>query len=284
MAVDPSTMPAQAPARLAESGRLADVVAPDSPARAELADAARRYARPLQIHVSGRVGSGRATCVRALGERLSVAASSDRDDRDADLWLHVLTGPPRGADTDMLARLPADRTIVVLNKADTHRDRFVAAEVAGRCAEQIDRTVIPVSALLACTAVTDVELGFLRGLARAGEMMPAMAGAFLTAGPDDERSLRGAVLRRIDRAGIEVALDLLAADPDDTVDAAMLDRELWQRSGIDDVIAPIRERVGVVRRWRLAELRTRLEIIAARGHDRDAVEPLLRQLAESEAA
>lgn len=282
MAIDPSGVSAESPARLAETGRLADVVALDSPARAELADAALRYARPLGVLVGGRAGSGRATCARALRERLSVAASSDPDGRDADLWIHVLTGPPRSSDGEMLARLPTDRTIVVLNKADTHRDRHVAAEIARRCGEQIDRVVIPVSALLACAAVTEAELGFLRGLARSGETMPAMAGAFLAAGPDDERAVRAAVLRRIGRSGIEVALDLLA-EPD-AVDAATLNHELWQRSDIDDLIAPIRERVGVVRRWRLLELRTRLETIAARGHDRDAVEPLLRQLAESEAA
>lgn len=282
MANDPSTVSPDTPARLAESGRLAEVVAPDSPARAELADAARRYARPLQVRVTGRAGSGRATFARALHERLSVAASSDTGRDDADLWMHVLTGPPRAHDRDMLARSPTDRTIVVLNKSDTHRDPIVAAAAAARCAEQIDRAVIPVSALLACAAVTVDELGFLRELALNGGEMPAMAGAFLSAGPDHERVLRTALMRRLDRTGIEIALELLTADPDG-IDTTMLNRELWRRSGIDEVIGPITERVGWVRQWRLVELRTRLETIAARGHDRDAVEPLLAQLAETEA-
>ncbi|MEE4022213.1 hypothetical protein V1Y59_03900 [Gordonia sp. PKS22-38] len=279
---DETIAPDSALARLAESGRLAEVVDVASPVRAELDAAARRYTRPLHVRVSGRPGSGRDTCVRALGARLAVSAARDgASDDDADLWVHVLTGPARQADRDVLDTLPTDRTLVLLGKSDTHRDRQVADAVAAECAEGIGRPVHPVSALLACADVTEAELDLLRRMSATGETVPVMSGGFLAAGGDDERSTRTSLLRGLDRAGIGIALDLLAREPGGTDpadnDPAEINRELWARSGFDDLIPAIRGCMEPVRQWRLIELRARLEGVAARGPDRDAVEHLLQQ-------
>src|SRR5690606_40829131 len=56
-------------------------------------------------------------------------------DADADLWVLVLAGPPRHADHDLLRSAPADRTLVVLGKADTHPDWDTAVAVARRWSE-----------------------------------------------------------------------------------------------------------------------------------------------------
>ncbi|MEE3849994.1 hypothetical protein VZC37_06600 [Gordonia sp. LSe1-13] len=277
---DETTAQDSALARLAESGRLAEVVDVASPVRADLDAAARRYTRPLHVRVSGRPGSGRDTCVRALGARLAVSAARDgASDDDADLWVHVLTGPARHADRDVLDTLPTDRTLVLLGKSDTHRDRQVADAVAAECAEGIGRPVHPVSALLACADVTEAELTLLRRMSATGESVPVMSGGFLAVGADDERSTRASLLRGLDRAGIGIALDLLAREPDagTDYDPAEINGALWARSGFDDLIPVIRGCMEPVRQWRLVELRARLEIVAARGRDRDAVEHLLQQ-------
>ncbi|MFW0783081.1 hypothetical protein AAFP35_01050 [Gordonia sp. CPCC 206044] len=282
-------------ARMAESGRLGELVAPSSPARPHLDDAARRYARPLQVQICGRPGTGRDTLARALHERLSVTAigpgeTSAVEVADADLWIEVLTGPPRRADHEHLSGLPPDRTIVVLGKSDTHADPEAVAQV---CAAQTGVSVYPVSGLLACADLGADEFDYLRRLAAAGETMPPMAGQFLVGtvlgcpeppgvGPflGDERSLRADLLRRVDRYGIETALALIISESRGAVDVRSLNVELRRHSGIGRLFAPISERVETVRFWRLVELRARLEIIAAAGVDRDAVEHLLQNEAD----
>ncbi|NDZ94511.1 hypothetical protein G3I13_09385 [Streptomyces sp. SID6673] len=284
--------------RVVESGRLVALVDPSSPARAELDVAVRRYGRPLQVQVGGRPGTGRDTFARALRERLSVTAIGPGeadgnvdapDPWTADLWMYVLSGPPRAADRTALAQMPADRTVVVLGKADTHGSPEAAADVAAECAQHLGVPVQAVSQLLACADLSDDEFDLLRRLVAAGQTMPSMSGQFLTptltgqpvadgAGPfrGDERVLRAGLLRRVDRRGIEVALDLLAADDQAAADVSALNTALHGRSGIDQLVTSIRERVDLVRYWRLTELRSRLEIVAARGWDRDVIEQLLR--------
>ncbi|MGC5256076.1 hypothetical protein ACPXCG_06955 [Gordonia sp. DT218] len=291
----PMTPSTNALARVVESGRLVALVDPSSPARAELDLAVRRYGRPLQVQVDGRPGTGRDTFARALRERLSVTAigpgEADRradapDPWMADLWMYVLSGPPRAADRTAIAQMPADRTVVVLGKADTHGSPEAAAAA---CAEHLGVPVLAVSQLLACADLSADEFDFLRRLAAAGETMPSMSGQFLTptlsgypgpegAGPfhGDERVLRAGLLRRVDRRGIDLALHLLAADDPAAADVAALNTALQGRSGIVRLVTSIRERVDLVRHWRLTELRSRLEIVAARGWDRDVIEHLLQ--------
>ncbi|GAA1482035.1 hypothetical protein GCM10009624_24750 [Gordonia sinesedis] len=270
------------------AGDLAAALARDSPAalvpdtsplRADLAAAGDRYVRSLVVGVGGRPGVGRDTMARALRERLAVTAVGPGEDPDADadvdVWVYVLTGPARAADVAALHTLAADRTIVVLGKADTLDDADATVADVER---SVGRPVLAVSALLACADLSDDELDFLRELVAAGVPMPSMAGAFLAGAPTGsrQRAYRLALLRRLDRRGIEIAMDLIA-DRDPVADAAAtMNRELWAHSGIDAVVPAIAGHVDRVRYWRDVELRSRLDRAAARGPDRERVEELLR--------
>ncbi|MGV9709372.1 hypothetical protein ACWDTI_01720 [Gordonia sp. NPDC003424] len=283
--------------RAADDGRLGEVVAESSPARVDLEAAARRYARPLHVQVCGRPGTGRDTLARALREHLAVTAigpgEAAEGRADADLWVYLLTGPPRADDHRALVDLPNDRTIAVLGKADIHDDPGVAAEIAAGCAARLGRPVYPVSPLLACADLRDDEFDFLRRLVAAGEEMPSMAGHFLTgslagrpapSGAEpflgDERALRAALLRRVDRSGVEHALALIADGHPAGADVAGVNRALRARGGLDALVAPVRDRIEVVRHWRAVELHAQVTRIAARGAERDAIEHLLQSEAQ----
>ena len=166
----------------AEQGRLVDLVDPVSPLVPVLAGAGRRFLRPLHVQVVGRPGTGRDTMARALRERLSLTVIGPGEDEqgaaDADLWILVLAGPPRRADRELFASLPADRLLVVLGKADTHGDWDAAVAVAASCAGRLDTPVYPVSQLLACADLDDAEFAALATMAAAGVGMPSMAGRF----------------------------------------------------------------------------------------------------------
>lgn len=292
MSQAPGNDSASALIRAADQGRLGDIVPATSPARAELDAAAARYTRPLQVQVCGRAGTGRDTLARALREQLSITAigpgEADEGYVDADLWMYLLTGPPRGADHRGLAALPGDRTIVVLGKADVHGDPEEAELLAARCAQRIRQPVHAVSPLLACADLRDDEFAFLRRLVAAGAEMPSMAGHFLTdtiagrptpAGAPpflgDERALRAGLLRRVDQYGIDRALTFIADGRPAGADVAALNLELRAMGRMAVLLEPVRRRVEQVRYWRAMELRAAVARIAARGHDRDAIEHLL---------
>ncbi|NED70487.1 hypothetical protein G3I15_57170, partial [Streptomyces sp. SID10244] len=76
--------------------------------------------------------------------------------------------------------MPADRTVVVLGKADTHGSPEAAADVAAECAQHLGVPVQAVSQLLACADLSDDEFDLLRRLVAAGQTMPSMSGQFLT--------------------------------------------------------------------------------------------------------
>ncbi|MGP3706749.1 hypothetical protein [Gordonia paraffinivorans] len=263
----------------AERGELARLVDPASPLVPILDAAGCRFLRPLHAHVIGRPGTGRDTMVRALRERLRLTATGPADgagaDADADLWVLVLAGPPRHADHDLLRSAPADRTLVVLGKADTHPDWDTAVAVARRWSTRLGTPVHVVSQLLACADLDDRMFTALTELAAAGAEMPSMAGRFLVGRPGSaERAVREALLRRIDAFGVDTALSLLA-EGSDAADAASLNRTLHALSGVHDLAGPIGERVALVRRRREDEIRAELERAAARGLDRDGAERLL---------
>lgn len=273
------------------SGTLADLVPPGSAARPVLDEAGRRYNRPLLIRLAGRPGTGRDTMARALRERLSVMVIGPGEDADADvdLWVHLLTGPPRAADRAALAALAPDRTLIVLGKADIHlggpdddpddacQGSPELAAVRAEVSAQSNCPVVAVSALLACADLDADELDFLRELVAAGEHMPSMAAHFLTGGPGSrQRLMRTALLRRLDRYGIEVVMDLIASGDSAAADAASVNRKLWSLSGIDDLAPVIGEKVAAVRTWRGIQLRRRLDAAAACGIERVTLERLLQ--------
>ncbi|GAC67209.1 hypothetical protein [Gordonia soli] len=268
---------------LLDAGRLVDLLPPGSPARGGVAAANARFTRPLQVQVVGRPGVGRDTMARAVRDRLAVTTigpgEAAEGAADADLWVLLLAGLPRPEDRAALSRLPADRTIVVLGKADTLGERDVALDLAHRSADVLGVSVVAVSQLLSCADVRDDEFDFLRAMVAAGEEMPSMSAEFLTPTgvirDGSERLVRSGLLRRIDQSGIDLALAVLSGDPDAVRTATQLNRILHAAGHIGDLVAPIRERVARVRAWRTVEVRNRLEVIAAGGTDRDAVEHLL---------
>ena len=280
-------------ARALTDGRLVELVDEASPLRPALDAIGRRHSRPLQIQIAGRPGTGRDTMARAVRERLAVTAigpgEAAEGARDADLWLYVLTGPPRRADRKALSALPAELTMVVLGKADTFGDWETATEVAHQCAAVLELPVAPVSQLLACADMRDDEYNFLRMLHHAGEEMPSMAGQFLVGSiahlpvPDDvapletsERLMRANLMSRVDQFGIQAALDLIASGHPASADAAALNTALRNASGIDVLRDAIGDRVGQVRVRRDVQARAALEDLAAAGEDRDVLEQALQ--------
>ncbi|MBM7276474.1 hypothetical protein JTZ10_01760 [Gordonia rubripertincta] len=264
----------------ADQGGLADLVEASSPLVPVLAAAGQRFLRPLHVQVVGRPGVGRDTMARALRERLALTVTGPGEDSraaaDADLWLHVLTGPPRRADRELLSSLPADRVIVVLGKADTHPDWEAAVDVAKRSSTQLGLPVHAVSQLLACADLDAAEFSALTRLAADRPEMPSMAGRFLVGAPgSEERLLRQGLLRRIDAYGISTALRLIAEGSPEAADADALNRALHTRSGVPQLGSAFGDRVGRVRFWREVEIHAELERAAARGSDRENAERLL---------
>ncbi|MCH5641017.1 MULTISPECIES: hypothetical protein [unclassified Gordonia (in: high G+C Gram-positive bacteria)] len=265
--------------RAADAGRLESLVEAGSPLRSTLEIAGRRYLAPLHVQVLGRDGVGRDTMARALRERLSLSVIGPGENdsaADADLWLYVLAGLPRRADVGAVRRLPADRRIVVLGKADTHGDWDTAVQIAAKAADVLRTRVFTVSALLACADLDDDEFAQLRAWVADGVEMPSMAGRFLSGPPGSAaRQMRVGLLRRLDQFGIDLALALIGSGSPAAADVEALNRSLQAASGIADLVEPIRGHIGVVRGWRQIELRAAVERAAAAGLDRDTAEALL---------
>ncbi|MEH3156708.1 MAG: hypothetical protein PGN29_15740 [Gordonia paraffinivorans] len=235
---------------------------------------------PTRVAVRGRAGSGRDTLARALRDRLGVAPIVPGDDLDdADVWCHALVGWPRSEDLVALRRLPADRTVVVLTKADTVGDPDAARDRARECAAVVGVPVHPVSAVLGCVDLSADEVAFLHEMVEAGEPVPSMAATFVV-GDGDERRLRTGLLRRVDQYGLLVVVDeiALAREEGRRLDDRELHRLLVAESGfaalrpVLDAMAPA---VDAHRREVVAGL---LDRLAAAGIERDPIEATLARV------
>ena len=260
----------------------------------------REHARPLSVAVIGRPGTGRKTMVRALRRQLSLdarVAAENMPLSGPDLWCHVLSGPPRAADRELAGRLPVDRTVVVLTKADVYgpvpdisAPVFApgASATAARCVRELGRPVTPVSALWAVAAPTEPQVALLEALAAAGESVPEVAGHFTTptgvgqagaggaaGGHDDEERLRVGLLRTMDRWGVDLAI---RAATDGYSAAGQIETLLHTASGIRSLADVIAGRASAVAGARSRALAVAAERIAARGIERAAAETLLADL------
>lgn len=237
-------------------------------------------AGPPRVAVRGRAGTGRDTLARALRDRLGVAPIVPGDDvTDADIWCHALVGWPRSDDLAAIRRLPAERTVVVLTKADTLGEPEDARGRADDCAAVVGVSVTPVSAVLGCVDLSDDEVAFLHAMVDHDEPVPSMAATFVT-GDGDERRLRTGLLRRLDQYGLLVAVDeiALARDQGRRLGAADLQAVLAAESGVDalrPVLAAMAPAVEAHRRRTVLDL---LDRMAATGVDRDAVEAVLAEV------
>ncbi|MBF6075653.1 hypothetical protein IU498_13570 [Nocardia beijingensis] len=253
------------------------------------AAAVSAWRKPPHIQVTGRAHAGRTTVLHALA--LMSAVETDPVDRpgapdpelDADIVVYVLSAAPTPADRRVLAALPPQRAIAVLNKADAIGSRWgdavAAAQQYGR---ELRVPVVPVVASLATRtrsgALTEAELDLLRKLAT--EADPALLLApdlFVAAGPD--AAARAELLRRWDLYGVACACTALRHDPGLTPQALL--QVLHAASGIDALHQLLHRRYEQVSALRGGELLDELARLAARavpedgGRARDLLESYL---------
>lgn len=110
---------------------------------------------PIRIQVVGRAGVGRTTVVSVLGavgfvdvtESPALDAPGEADPAlDGDVVVHVLSGPARTPDLEMLRRAPRDVTVALVNKADLQPSWARALVVAAECEAQTGVVTLPIVA------------------------------------------------------------------------------------------------------------------------------------------
>ncbi|NMO02465.1 hypothetical protein HH308_14695 [Gordonia sp. TBRC 11910] len=233
----------------------------------------RRLVRPLDVAVRGAAGSGRRTLVTAIQSATSASAVIDEPHctvPDVDVVLYLLVDRVRAGDRESIARLPADRRIVLLNKADCCGPSR-SADVARRCADDLGVRVTPTSGLWATTTVTSDDAALLRELAWYDDPLPALTAQFAAADP-----ARAGLLRRVGRQGIVECLDAVRAGrvAGNPADFTTL---LRRRCGLRDLAAQLRSAGPAVRDFRRERARGELNALAAAapGQLRDAAEQTL---------
>ncbi|WP_454199862.1 hypothetical protein [Nocardia sp. Marseille-Q1738] len=253
------------------------------------AAAVSAWRKPPRIQVTGRAHAGRTTVLHALA--LLSAVETDPVDEpgapdpelDADIVVYVLSAAPTPADRRILAALPPQRTVVVLNKADAIGSRWgdavAAAEQYGR---ELRVPVVPVVASLAVRTragtMTGADLALLRKLAT--EADPALVlspDLFVAPGPDVAE--REQLLQRWDLYGVVCACTALRHDPELAPQALL--QILHAASGIDALHRLLHRRYEQVSALRGGELLDELARLAARavpeegGRARDLLETYL---------
>ncbi|WP_019932217.1 hypothetical protein [Nocardia sp. BMG111209] len=248
------------------------------------------WRRPPRIRVTGRARTGKSTLIRALA-LMSAEETAPVDEPGApdpdlggDLVLYVLTGTPQPADRRILAALPPERVLAVLNKADAIGTRWSdAVAAAEQYSHDLRVPVLPVTAELAAHTrggiPSDDDLRTLRRHRdRAGTAFTLSPELFTsaTAGPDTAE--RAAVLERWGLHGVAVASIALRHEPD--LNPRSLLQLLHAASGIDAVHLHLHrryERLADRRGGELLDELTRLAARAVRTADgsRDRIEDYL---------
>lgn len=253
--------------------------------------AARAWQRPARIQVTGRAGAGKTTLLHALAlisaeETAPVDAPGMPDPiLDADLVVYVLAATPQAGDRAVLSRLPRDRTLIVLNKADAVGSRWADAVVAvDQCAYETGMATLPVVAELAVRTrsgtPTDQDLAILRRHADNADPTFTLT-AELFAAPDfgPDVADRAAVVDRWGLFGVSTAMAALHRDPD--LGPQPMRQILHAVSGIDPVHALLHRRYEQVGARRGGEFLDELARLAARaggaggGRARDLIEDYL---------
>ncbi|MFE9579318.1 hypothetical protein ACFYO1_23230 [Nocardia sp. NPDC006044] len=235
-------------------------------------NAVSAWRTPPRIQVMGRARAGRTTVSQALA-LMSAVETGPVDEPgmpdpefDADIVIYVLSAAPSPADRRVLATLPPERTIVVLNKADAIGARWAdAVAAADQYAREVGAAVLPVVASLALRtragAMTDADLASLRRLA-ANTDAALMLSPDLFVGPGPDLAGREQLLRRWDLYGVSCALAALACDPE--LAPQTLLQILHAASGIDAVHQLLHRRYEQVSALRGGELLDELTRLAAR--------------------
>ncbi|WP_280501330.1 hypothetical protein [Nocardia farcinica] len=253
--------------------------------------AAELWRQPPRIQVTGRAHTGRTTVLRALALMSAVETAPIDEpgvpdpELDADVVVYVLAGAPQPADRRVLAALPPQHTVVVLNKADaigsSWADAVAAAEQYGR---ELRRPTLPVVASLAARtragAVTEEELTLLRALAAEADPTLTLSPELFVGDPAGPRAReRETLLRRWDLHGIACALTALRHDPG--LSGPALLQVMHAASGIDALHRLLHRRYELAAALRGGDLLDRLSRLAARsvpeagGRARDLIEDYL---------
>ncbi|WP_067571943.1 hypothetical protein [Nocardia acidivorans] len=208
--------------------------------------------RPPRIQITGRARAGKSTVRNALSlltaEETAPLDAPDRPDPvlDADLILYVLPGTLTSADRRVLERMPPDRTLVVLNKADAIGTRWSdAARAADRLAGTLGIQTLPAVASLAAHTrtgiVSDADLRTLhRHRARSDPAFLLTEDLFADPAVAEDTPARAALLERWGRYGVACALTALRHDP--ALPSRSLLQMLHSASGIDPIYRALHER------------------------------------------
>ncbi|MET9488910.1 hypothetical protein [Nocardia sp. NPDC006630] len=199
--------------------------------------------RPPRIQVTGRSRAGKSTVRNALSlisaeetAPLDVPGQPDPV-LDGDLLLYILPGVLGPADRRVLATLPPDRTLVVLNKADTIGTRWSdAALTADRHTTALGIPTFPVVASLAvhtrAGTFTESDLRTLhRHRTRTDPAFTLTPDLFTDPAVAEDTPARRTLLTRWDLYGISCALTALRHNP--TLHPHPLLQILHSASGID---------------------------------------------------
>ncbi|GAA5045585.1 hypothetical protein [Nocardia callitridis] len=238
----------------------------------DAAAAVSAWRKPPRIQVTGRAHSGRTTVLHALALMSAMETGPvdepgvDEPVLDGDIVVYVLSAAPTPADRRLLATLPRERTVVVLNKADAIGARWGdAVAAADQYARELGVAVLPVVASLAVRtragAVSDADLAALRALAtNADAALTLSPDLFLAPGPG--LAEREELLRKWDLYGVTCALVVLANEPSILPQALL--QILHAASGIDPLHRLLHRRYEQVSALRGGALLDELARLAAR--------------------
>ncbi|WP_155288992.1 hypothetical protein [Rhodococcoides fascians] len=269
--------------------------------RKAVENAVERRLRPLEVHVSGRVGVGKSVIVSVLDAarlhtdgfevRLHESGWADipraaevqqrRTASDVDVLVHVLAGAVSPDDITFLSARPGGppaHTVILLNKADTLDE---PAATAAAASEQLGRKVLPVMGSVAAglggaARGFAVDMADVRAVAagalRTGDLMTV--DRFLSADIPLSTPRREALLDRVELRGLALLVEALRRRSG-VSDADVL-RELWEATGVDAVTTVVSDTVSAAATARDDDLHEQLLQISARHRDvRGAVESYL---------
>ncbi len=257
----------------------------------QVAAAASTWRRPVRIQVTGRAGAGKSTLLQALAlisaEETTPVDEPGRPDPvlDADLLVYVLSSALQPGDRAVLSRLPRDRTVVVLNKADAVGSRWGDAVAAvDQCAYEIGMATLPVVSELAVrtrsgTPSQEDLTTLRRHTTTTDPSFTLTAELFCSADFGPDTADREAVIARWGLFGVSTALAALQRDPD--LGPQTIRQILHAVSGIDAVHTLLHRRYERSAEQRGGEFLDELARLAARaggagaGRARDLIEDYL---------
>lgn len=257
--------------------------------------AVQRWRTPPRAQVAGRTRSGRTTVAEALGLGPGVETAPVDEPGfpdpvlDADVVVYVLASTPSPGDRRMLASLPPERALLVLNKADAIGTGWAdAVGAAVRYGREFGLPAFPLVGSLAVRTVagilSETDLALLRRHARGGAAAAVSAEVFLSpaAGPDTAE--RAELLERWDLYGLSCALAALEREPE--LSPQIVLQILHTVSGIDPVARLLGQRYQQATARRAGALIDELTRLAVRAvpHGQSRARALITEYLDTDEA